>query len=74
MGKCKIKFTRQHAPMKFGERFNHASVDGHRLAIKRARQAPDYDERLPIAAYRQEDRFVLWKVIEHWWRRIRGIK
>jgi hypothetical protein len=49
--------------MKFGDRFNHASVDGHRLAIKRARQAPDYDERLPIAAYRQEDRFVLWNVI-----------
>lgn len=69
-----IKFQRQYAPVKFGERFNHASVDGHRLAIKRARQALDYDERLPIAAYRQEDRFVLWNVIEDRWRRIRGSK
>ena len=29
---------------------------------------------LPIAAYRQENRFVLWNVIEDWWRRIRGRK
>ena len=32
------------------------------------------DERPPIAAYAQEDRFVLWNVIEDWWRRIRGSK
>lgn len=59
--------------MKFGERFNHANVDGHQLAIKRTRQARrNYDEQLPIAAYRQENRFVLWNVIEDWWRRLRG--
>ena len=41
MGKGKIKSTRQYQPVKFGERFNPASVDGHRLAVKRARQALD---------------------------------
>ena len=41
MGKGKIKSTRQYQPVKFGERFNHASVDSHRLAVKRARQALD---------------------------------
>jgi len=53
-----------------GDRFNHESVHGHRLEVRRRRLG--LDERLPIAAYRQGDRFVLWSVIERWWGRIRG--
>jgi len=33
MGNGKIKSTRQYQPVKFRERFNHASVDSHRLAV-----------------------------------------
>jgi hypothetical protein len=40
--------------------------------MNRARLAREYVERLPIAAYRQENRFVLWNMIEDWWRRLRG--
>ncbi len=51
----KIKLKRRYAPTKFGDQFYHTSVDGHRLAIKRARQGLDCDEQLPIAAYRQRE-------------------
>jgi hypothetical protein len=64
MGKGKIKFKRHYAPVKFGERLVTPALKGHRLAIKRARQALDYDEQLPIAGYPQENRFVRWNVIE----------